>query len=575
MKITPDVEALLDYVRPHKGRLVQAGFAMAVLAAMRAAIAYLIGPAIQAVFIDRNTEMLRLIMIGLPAVFVLKAAADYATSYLINYIGQKSVQRMRDDLFTRVHQLSMEFHWRKRSSDVMSRVINDLGNVQSAIQSVPLYLIRDLFTVIALVGVLFYLNWRFAAVSLFILPTAAWMLKLLSRKMRRSSSKAQATMGDISHKFQESLQGMTVVKAFNYEEQAVSRFRRSNDDFFSETMRFLRASALSSPLMELLGNIMLVGMIFLGGREIMAGRMTPGDFFSFIAAFFTAYMPLKNIAGLNTRVQLGLASWDRVKQVLDEKPDVPAPSSPARLGDVRGTVEFRGVTYKYPSRDTVVLRDLSFSVKEGEVAAFVGPSGSGKTTIIQLLLRFFDPLSGSVLVDGKDLRELDPAELRAATGLVTQDTILFDNDVTGNLTIGRPGATEAEIREAAEAADAHPFITAMPQGYATQLGERGVKLSGGQRQRLAIARAIIKKPKILLLDEATSNLDTASEQAVQAAIERILKGRTVLMVAHRLSTVRNADRIFVLDKGALAESGSHEELMARGGVYRKLWEAQS
>ncbi|HNT96840.1 MAG TPA: ATP-binding cassette domain-containing protein, partial [Elusimicrobiales bacterium] len=203
------------------------------------------------------------------------------------------------------------------------------------------------------------------------------------------------------------------------------------------------------------------------------------------------------------------------------------------------------------------------------------PSGSGKTTIIQLLLRFFDPLSGSVLVDGKDLRELDPAELRAATGLVTQDTILFDNDVTGNLTIGRPGATEAEIREAAEAADAHPFITAMPQGYATQLGERGVKLSGGQRQRLAIARAIIKKPKILLLDEATSNLDTASEQAVQAAIERILKGRTVLMVAHRLSTVRNADRIFVLDKGALAESGSHEELMARGGVYRKLWEAQS
>jgi subfamily B ATP-binding cassette protein MsbA len=335
MKITPDVEALLGYIRPHKARLLQAALAMTVLAAMRAAVAYLIGPVIQTVFIDRNTEMLRLIMIGLPAVFVIKAAADYATSYLINYVGQKTVQRMRDDLFTRVHQLSMEFHWRKRSSDVMSRVINDLGNVQSAVQSVPLYLIRDLFTVVALVGVLFYLNWRFAAVSLFILPTAAWMLKVLSRKMRRSSSRAQATMGDISHKFQESLQGMTVVKAFNYEGQAIERFRRSNDDFFSETMRFLRASAISSPLMELLGNIMLVGMIFLGGREIMADRMTPGDFFSFIAAFFTAYMPLKNIAGLNTRVQLGLASWDRVRQVLDERPDVPAPASPARLGDVR------------------------------------------------------------------------------------------------------------------------------------------------------------------------------------------------------------------------------------------------
>jgi len=575
MKITPNVEALLDYIRPHKGRLLQAAVAMTVLAAMRGAIVYVVGPVIEGIFNDRNMEMLRLIVIGLPVIFVLKAVADYVTSYLINYVGQKTVQRMRDDLFTRVHQLSMEFHWRKRSSEVMSRVINDLAAVQSAVQSVPLYLIRDLFTVVALIGVLFYLNWRFAAVSVIIMPAAAALLRVLSKKMRRSSTRAQATMGHISHRFQESLQGMTVVKAFNYEERAIERFRRSNDDFFSETMRFLRASALSSPLMELLGNVMLILMIYMGGLEVMAGRMTSADFLSFMAAFFTAYMPLKNIASLNTRVQLGLASWDRVKEILDERPDVPPPAAPVRLGDVRGTVEFRGVTYKYPSRDTVVLKDLSFTVKEGEVAAFVGPSGSGKTTIIHLLLRFFDPVSGTVLLDGKDLRHLDPAELRGATGLVTQDTVLFDDDVNGNLTIGRPGATGTEIREAAEAANAHPFIEAMPQGYATPLGERGVKLSGGQRQRLAIARAMIKKPRVLLLDEATSNLDTASEQVVQAAIERILKGRTVLMVAHRLSTVRNADRIFVLDKGELAESGSHDELMARGGVYKKLWEAQS
>ena len=575
MKITPAVQALLDYIKPHRGRLVQAAVAMTVLAAMRGAIVYVVGPVIEGVFVKKDMELLRLIMIALPLLFVVKAGADYVTSYLINYVGQKTVQKMRDDLFTRVHQLSMEFHWRKRSSDVMSRVINDLAAVQSAVQSVPLYLIRDLFTVAALVGVLFYLNWRFAAVSVVIIPAAAAALRVLSKKMRRSSVQAQVTMADISHRFQESLQGMTVVKAFNYEERAIAKFRRSNDDFFSETMRFLRASALAGPLMEFFGNMMLILMIYLGGLEVMAGRMTSADFLSFMAAFFTAYLPLKNIAGLNSRVQQGLASWERVKQVLDERPDVPAPASPVRLGGVKGTVEFRGVSYKYPSRETIVLDGLSFKINEGEAAAFVGPSGSGKTTIIQLLLRFFDPVSGSVLVDGKDLRELDPAELRDATGLVTQDTILFDDDVTGNITIGRPNASEAEIHEAAQAANAAAFIEAMPQGYATQLGERGVKLSGGQRQRLAIARAMIKRPKILLLDEATSNLDTASEQAVQAAIERILKGRTVLMVAHRLSTVRNADRIFVLDKGTLAESGSHEELMALGGVYKKLWEAQS
>ncbi|MDT8287788.1 MAG: ABC transporter ATP-binding protein, partial [Elusimicrobiales bacterium] len=464
MKITPNVEALLAYIRPHGGRLLQAAVAMTVLAAMRGAIVYVVGPVIEGIFNDKNMEMLRLIVIGLPVIFVLKAVADYITSYLINYVGQKTVQKMRDDLFTRVHQLSMEFHWRKRSSEVMSRVINDLANVQSAIQSVPLYLIRDLFTVVALIGVLFYLNWRFAAISVIIMPAAAALLRVLSKKMRRSSTRAQATMGHISHRFQESLQGMTVVKAFNYEDRAIARFRRSNDDFFSETMRFLRASALSSPLMELLGNVMLILMIYMGGLEVMAGRMTSADFLSFMAAFFTAYMPLKNIASLNTRVQMGLASWDRVKEILDEKPDVPSAADPVRLGDVRGTVEFRGVTYKYPSRDTVVLKNLSFSVGEGEVAAFVGPSGSGKSTIIHLLLRFFDPVSGTVLLDGKDLRDLDPAELRDATGLVTQDTVLFDDDVNGNLTIGRPEATEAEIREAAEAANAHPFIEAMPQG---------------------------------------------------------------------------------------------------------------
>jgi subfamily B ATP-binding cassette protein MsbA len=278
---------------------------------------------------------------------------------------------------------------------------------------------------------------------------------------------------------------------------------------------------------------------------------------------------------MNAKLQMGMSSWERIYQILEEKPTVIVTASPRNIDILEGKIEFSGISYKYPSRDTQVLKDLSFTINPGEVAAFVGPSGSGKTTIIHLLLRFFDPLTGRVLVDGHDMRDVDTTDLRNHMGLVTQDTILFDDTVYKNITIGLRGASMEEVMAAAKAADAHDFITAMPLGYETILGERGIKLSGGQRQRLAIARAIIKKPKILLLDEATSNLDTASEQAVQAAIEKILGGRTVVMVAHRLSTVKNADRIFVLKKGALAETGTHETLLAAGGLYKGLYEAQS
>jgi subfamily B ATP-binding cassette protein MsbA len=321
--------------------------------------------------------------------------------------------------------------------------------------------------------------------------------------------------------------------------------------------------------------MVLIGIVYMSGKAIFNGTMTTAQFFSFVAAYITAYGPLKNIANMNSKLQQGMAAWERIYQVLEEKPTVIVKATTKDIEKLDGKIEFKGVNYKYPSRDTQVLQNLSFTINPGEVAAFVGPSGSGKTTIIHLLLRFFDPISGRIEADGHDMLDLDTTALRAHMGLVTQDTILFDDTVFGNITIGRPGASMDEVVDAAKAADAHAFITAMPQGYDTRLGERGVKLSGGQRQRLAIARAMIKQPKILLLDEATSNLDTASEQAVQGAIERILGGRTVIMVAHRLSTVKNADKIFVLKKGELAETGTHEELLAQGGIYKGLYEAQT
>jgi len=567
--------ALFAYVKPYKLRFIQAAISMMFLAAIRGGVVYILGPVIQGVFIDKNLGILKLVLIGLPILFIFRMAAEYTNAYLMSWIGQKVVQQIRDDLFTHIHRLSIEFYWRKRSSDVMSRVINDLNNVQSTVQFLPLYGIRDVLTVTSCMGVLFYINWRFALLSLLILPVTGIILGVLGRKMRKASSESNIIVGDISHKFQESLQGITVVKAFNYEDQAIAKFRVTNNDYFSKMMRYLRATAMAGPIMEFLGSMILIMIIFLGGKAIFAGTMTTANFFSFVASFFTAYMPLKNIANLNAKLQMGMASWERIHQILDEKPTVIVTSKPKNIDVLEGKIEFSEVNYKYPSRDTQVLKNLSLTINPGEVAAFVGPSGSGKTTIIHLLLRFFDPISGKILMDGHNMTEVSTTDLRSHMGLVTQDTILFDDTVYKNVTIGRPGASLQEVIDAAKAADAHDFISAMPLGYDTILGERGIKLSGGQRQRLAIARAIIKKPKILLLDEATSNLDTASEQAVQAAIEKILGGRTVVMVAHRLSTVRNADKIFVLKKGELAETGTHEQLLAKGGVYKGLYEAQS
>ncbi len=567
--------ALLAYLGPYKSRLYQAAVSMVILAAIKNLIIYISGPVIKGVFMDRNAHLLQLVVLGLPLLFVLRMTVEYVNGYLMSWIGQRAVQDIRSDLFDHIHRLSLEFYWRRRSSDVMSRVINDLNNVQSTVQFIPLYGIRDSLTVVGCVAVLFYINWRLALISMIVLPAVAAILGVLGRKMRKASAESNVIVGEISHRFQESLQGITVVKAFNYEDQAIARFRVANDAYFSKMMRYLRATALSGPVMEFVSGMVMVAILYMSGKAIFSGTMSTANFFSFLMGYLTAYGPIKNIGNMNSKLQQGMAAWERIYQILEEKPAVVVKTETKNIDRLEGRIEFRGVNYKYPSRETQVLKDLSFSIAPGEVAAFVGPSGSGKTTIVHMLLRFFDPVSGSILLDGHDMTDLDTTDLRAHMGLVTQDTILFDDTVYKNITIGRPGASMDEVVEAAKAADAHAFISSMPQGYETVLGERGVKLSGGQRQRLAIARAIIKRPKILLLDEATSNLDTNSEQAVQAAIERILGGRTVVMVAHRLSTVKNADKIFVLKKGELAETGTHQELLKLGGIYKGLYEAQT
>jgi subfamily B ATP-binding cassette protein MsbA len=468
----------------------------------------------------------------------------------------------------------MDFYWKSKSGDVLSRLTNDMTRVQDGLQFVPLYMVRDTMTVLVLLCVMFKINWRFASVALIAIPMAGAVLGILGRKLRQSGRRSQEILGEMYHRFQESLQGMLVVKAFNYEEGAIKKFQAENDSLFGQMMRYFRATALSGPLMEFLGSLIMATIVYQGGRQIIAKQMTPGDFFAFLASFFAAYGPLKNLSQMNASLQLMLASADRVFAILDEKPTVVDRRDPEEFRGLETALQLQGVTFRYPTRDEDALKGVDLTLKKGEVVAVAGPSGSGKSTLVHLLLRLFDPAQGRILLDGTDLRDFKTSSVREKIGLVTQETVLFNDTVAGNVAVGKPGATEAEIRRALEVADAWDFVSKMPQGLATPLGDRGVRLSGGQRQRLAIARAVLKNPPILILDEATSNLDATSERAVQEALERLFPGRTVLIIAHRLSTLKSADRIVVLHRGEVAEAGRHEDLLAMNGLYATLYRYQ-
>lgn len=565
---------LLPYLKPYRLRFLQASLAMCAVAGFNGASIYLLKPIVNHIIVSRELTMLWLAILGVPLLVAMKTVAAYAQNYLMSWMGQRITQEIREDLFRHLHALDLEYLSEHKSGDILARVTNDLNTLQSALNFMPLYLIRDSLTVLALTSVLFYLNPRFALLALLAIPVAALTLVILGRKMRDSSLRSQVIMGQIYNRFQESLQGMMVIKAFNYEEGAIEKFREENLSFFHQMMRYLRATALAGPLMEFAGSVILALLIYYGGKEIISGRMTAGDFFAFLGAFFAAYAPTKNLARLNSELQRGLASGERIFQLLDERPSILSRSDAVHSAGLAREVRMEGVTFRYPGRDRPALNKLSLHIRRGEQVALVGPSGSGKTTLIQLLLRLHDPQEGGVLYDGVDLRNLDLRSIRDQIGLVTQDTILFNDTVFQNVALGRRGVTPQEVETACRAADAAGFIAELPQGLQTQLGERGAKLSGGQRQRLAIARAVLKNPSLLILDEATSSLDSASERAVQSAIERLMDGRTVLVVAHRLATVSMADRIYVLREGDVVEEGDHASLLQQGGLYRRLYDIQ-
>ncbi len=546
---------IVPYLRPYRMRFAQACVAMLGVAVFNGASFYLLKPIVDQVFVSRDFTMLWLAIVAVPSLIALKTIFSYVQNYLMSWIGQRVVQQVREDLFRHLHALPLDFFAEHESSEILSRVTNDLNTLQSTLNSVPLYLIRDSLTLLVLLGVLFWLDWRFAMLALLSVPFVSLVLIVLGRKMRDASLRSQAIMSQIYRRFQESLQGMTTLKAYNYEEGATLRFREENLLFFNQMMRYLRATALATPLTEFAGAMVVALLIYYGGTEIIDGKMTPGAFFAFMGSFFAAYAPAKNLARLNSELQRALASGERIFQLLGEPPYTPRSTAGRPWGALASSIELRGVSFSYPGSPRPALKDVHWTLRRGERVAIVGPSGSGKSTLAHLLLRFQEPSRGSILFDGVVLAELDVRSVRERIALLPREIPLFNDTVWQNLTLGRLTSTVSEVEAACRAAYAADFIEALPQGYQTRLGERGVKLTAGQRQRLALARAWIRDPSLVIFDGGASSLD-GGDGETHKALMGLMERRTVLILANESAHLPAVDRLYVLDRGELLEEPS-------------------
>jgi len=531
--------------------------------------AFLVKPVLDDVFFKKDLIMLKLIPLAIVALFMLKGLFDYGQAYLMSYVGQRIIADLREKIYNHLQSLSLSFFTRNPTGTLMSRITNDVSMVQGAVTDAVTGLLKDFFTIIGLVAVVFYRDWRLAIVALVVFPVAVYPIVKFGKKLRSYSVRSQTAMGDISTILLETISGNRIVKAFNMEDYERKRFARENRKLFGISMKSVRVRAISHPLMEFLGGLGIAFIVFYGGYNVIKGVATPGTFFSFLAALLMLYEPVKRLSGVNNAVQQGLAAASRIFEVLDTVPEIGNKPMAKLLSFVSKGIDYENVSFKY--EEDWVLKNINLHIKTGEVVAFVGSSGGGKTTLVNLLPRFYDVSSGKVLIDGWDIRDVTVESLRGMIGIVTQQTILFNDTVRNNIAYGKINEPFEEIVKAAKAAYAHGFIQNLPNGYDTVIGEQGVKLSGGERQRISIARALLKNAPILILDEATSSLDSESEIEVQKALEFLMQSRTTLVIAHRLSTIRKADRIVVISDGVVVEEGTHEELLEREGEYKKLY----
>ena len=564
---------LWPYLRPHLGSMIAACLLSVPLAAINVGPAPALKYLSDEVLVQRRWDALWFLVLAIPGAFALNLVLRFSSNYLMRAASNRMIQTLRNDLYAQLLRLSIGYFNEAQGGTLLSRVINDVQVIVRALSSV-VDAVKEPITFLALLSYAFYLNWKITLVSMIIIPACAILLGNAARHSKRYSGRILGNLGEMSSLLGESISGMRVIQAFNLQKYLRGQFQQTNRDFTRTALKAIRVEELSRPANELIFGIVLSFLIYYVGREYLRGRMTAGDVISYFATFGMMLQPLRKISELNVSLSQSSAAIDSVFAVLETEPEVQDRPGAAAMKPFASEIEFRGVTFAYKNDSKHVLRNFSLKVKKGEVVALVGASGGGKSTVLSLIPRFFDPQEGSVLIDGVDVRGVALQSLREQIALVTQEVFLFHDTVRANIRAGRHDVGDAQVRAAAEAAQAWAYIEKLPQGLDSIIGDRGQKLSGGERQRLSIARAILKDAPILLLDEATSALDSENERLVQAALDRLVVGRTAIVVAHRLSTIRKANRILVLEKGQVVEEGSHDSLLAHGGAYARALSLQ-
>ena len=564
---------LLLYAKPYSGRLMLAFLFTSVAAAGNLFVPWILKDVIDKVLMNKDIFLLNTIAVTIVIVFFIRGICFYAQTYLMSYVGQKVIIDIREAVYRKLQFLSLGYFEKIQTGTIMSYVTNDVGALQGSIIESATDFVTEMSILIGSLALMFNLHWKLSLLTLITMPLVAKAMDLFGKKLKRTSGIMQERAADITAVLQETISSVRVIKSFVREEYEIARFVKENYANFRAQMKNAQVMATLTPVIELIAAIGVTFLIWYGGFEVINGNLTAGALIAFLVYATNLANPIKRLSRIYGNIQKAMAAAERVFSVLDEKTDIVEKENATELKAVIGKVDFKAVTFKY-NENEVILKDINLEVKAGQMVAIVGPSGAGKTTIVNLLPRFYDPVAGNIYIDDVNIADVTLASLREKIGIVPQETVLFNGSIYDNILYGDLTATTEEVMAAAKAANAHDFIMQMADQYQTQIGERGSKLSGGQRQRIAIARAILKNPRILILDEATSALDTESEKLVQDALDKLMVGRTSFVIAHRLSTILQADMIIVMEKGQIVEQGSHEELLKLDGLYSGLYKLQ-